>query len=244
MKRLAQIGIIVNLLAVPAFAFADNNGWYLGVHYAEVNQQFIVPRQPLPSSHSQTLDTFPQYQLTTTFAKLGYAFNSVIALEARYGLGGGNSDGHSATYTSPANTKSQLPSTAEVDDLAGLYGRVSFRGNKRVRPYFLGGYSRIKIHRNEFFRHVVTVGSTINVDACPGSTCPSLRYPLTGPNGYAFGGDYTDHIDGFSYGAGVNLGIGKRWDLNVEYMNWQTNGPVLQTGADYDGVTAGVAFKF
>lgn len=50
---------------------------------------------------------------------------------------------------------------------------------------------------------------------------------------------------GFSYGAGINIGLGKRWDLNLEYMNWHTEeGAILQNSAAYDGLNAGVAFKF
>lgn len=213
------------LLTLPPLASAADSNWYLGVHHSEVrvHQSLITPYT------ISALESIPPdgFEFKPGILRLGYQFDSLFGLELRYNFDEGEQD-YRMTVVKPEriNVRTTRLYTFRLEELHGLYGRLTFFRDKRFQPYLISGYTETKItnQRTGYF-NILGVGDDVR------------RYPLS-----VIRTETTNY--GFSTGLGANLHLRKNVDLNLEWMNWHANGALLQSSSDYKGFNAGLVFRF
>lgn len=110
--------------------------------------------------------------------RAGVDFTEWLALEVRGGMGLSDDDDNGVQY--------------EMDNMYGGYLKLSLPMSENVRPYVIGGYTRIN---GDLEYRTQLAGSTITVK------------------------DSRD-LDDQSYGAGIDFGVTDTLGVNLEYMRY------------------------
>jgi opacity protein-like surface antigen len=191
-------------------------GMYFGWNYAKFNYDI--------KGHDDLTTEPPLEDLEPEMfvGRLGYKFNSYLALEGRFGVRLSN-DGYNFTFPElpvghPDNPDEDDPipernsaTVVKLDNMQAIMLRVTLPVNAKLHVYAVGGYSNFDID----FRADRDTGTSFS------------------------GTSWKENKSGGSYGAGINYNFNEYVSVNAEFTQYLVNDEF-----DLKAGSAGIKFNF
>lgn len=213
---------------LPAVADDNATGVYFGIRYAEIDNATYAVRI------GTNARIYKGGDYKAAVYQLGYAFSEHFALEARY------LDKHdyvsrtrSVDATTAIERSLNRTSAANLaianEDTTSVFARVSFRPNRRIRPYLLGGFTKLTVEPAAFGETFIQMRPGIMVSPV---VTPAGAGTVIPP--------YSESV--LAYGYGIDLVIGNQFRIGLEYNRAKTASRIVDFSIK--NVSAGISYWF